>query len=279
MARHNKKRNTGLVYEFLARFVANSIVENDESKRNEAFKIIQEHFKKGTELYREFRLFNALISTTVSSESVAASIIKEAKTAARSYNSTQLDREKSSLIKSINHRINEGKFYNQPVSEYVQYATIQQLLDEWRKNRDGDIIKIAEFEDRLKEWLVLDKTKPTLQEHTSDDSSALVLKIMTKKFNEKYKDVTVEERDLIKSYVFQEHKKELVPRLKVIKDQTVAGIDTYLKEQGGKDKVLTEKLTKVRKAIVTESIDEVNDTTMEHFLDIAKLKGELECQN
>jgi len=145
MARHNKKRNTGLVYEFLARCIAQSIVENEEDRREKALKIVNEHFRKGTELYREFRLFNALIATTVSNESVANSILQEAKNAARNYDSSKLDHEKSLLIRSINYKLNKnGDFYSQNVPEYTQYATVQQLLNEWRLGVDADIAKIGE---------------------------------------------------------------------------------------------------------------------------------------
>lgn len=280
MAKHNKKRNTGLLYEFLARFIANSIVENNDAKRKEAFRIINDHFKKGSELYREFRLFNALVSTTVSSERIAASIIQEAKSAARTYNENKLDHEKSLLIRSINHRINDGTFYNQQVPEYTQYATVQQLLNEWRRGSDADITKVAEYEDKLKDWLVTEKVKPSLDEQTSDQSDELIVRLMTKKLNEKYKNIGSEEKEIIQAYVFHEHKHELVPRLKALKEQTIVGIDNYLeREETKKNPALMEKLIMVREAIVNESVDDVNDTTIEHFLDIAKLKGEVTCQN
>lgn len=276
MAKHNKKRNTGLLYEFLARFIANSIVENNENKRNEAFKIINEHFRKGTELHREFRLFNALVSTTTSGPNVASSIIREAKSAARKYDAAKLDHEKSLLIRSINHRINEGGFYNQQIAEYTQYATVQQLLNEWRRGDDADIAKMAEYEGKLQEWLMVDKTKPALEEQTSNESDALVVKLMTQKINERYQGIGKEEKSIIQAYVFREHKDELVPKLKALKEQTIAGIDSYLEREEMKTNLsLAEKLSKVRESIVMEPIEEVNDQTIEHFLDIAKLKEEV----
>ena len=100
---HNKKRNTGLIYEFLIRTISKALVENDKPQSSKALRIIKQNFKSGTELYKEFRLVNALMKTTVTSESVASSIISEAKMAARSHNINELDREKSILIRNINH--------------------------------------------------------------------------------------------------------------------------------------------------------------------------------
>ena len=89
---HQKKRNSGLLYEFLVHCISRALVENDQKKSAAALKILRRHFKPGTELYKEFRLINSLIKTTVSSESVASSIVTEAKAAARSHDIKVLDR-------------------------------------------------------------------------------------------------------------------------------------------------------------------------------------------
>ena len=80
-AKHNKKRNVGLVYEMLLRYITKKIIESDEKSAKKAIKIIERRFDKNTELYKEFRLFNALASTTVSETPVAAGILVEAKQA------------------------------------------------------------------------------------------------------------------------------------------------------------------------------------------------------
>ena len=126
---HNKKRNTALLYEFLVRTIASALVEGDKKTSSTALKILRRYFKPGTQLYKEFRLFNALVKTTVSSSAVTSSIIAEAKAAAQTADIVALDREKSLLIRSINHALNIDNFYDHPVSEYRTYATIQTLLN------------------------------------------------------------------------------------------------------------------------------------------------------
>ena len=64
MTKHNKKRNVGLVYEMLLRFITESIISNNEILAKKAIKIIERRFDKNTELYKEFRLFNALAKST-----------------------------------------------------------------------------------------------------------------------------------------------------------------------------------------------------------------------
>ena len=70
MARHNKKRNVGLIYELLIRRLSRAVVEQDNSKIRTVKQIINTRFKPGTELYKEFRLFNAITSTNSVSDQI-----------------------------------------------------------------------------------------------------------------------------------------------------------------------------------------------------------------
>ena len=87
---HNKKRNVGIIFELLLRHISDRLVEDDQKGAQKALNLIEKYFNKDTELYKEFRLFNALAKSTVSSTSVAAAILTEAKQAARRCNMSQL---------------------------------------------------------------------------------------------------------------------------------------------------------------------------------------------
>ena len=71
---HNKKRNVGLMYELLLRYISYSLVEDRKKDAQVALDIISERFSQDTELYKEFRLFNALAKSTVSDTAIAAAI-------------------------------------------------------------------------------------------------------------------------------------------------------------------------------------------------------------
>ena len=58
--KHNKKRNVGLIYELFLKHMSNCLVDGDIASLKIATKILEKRFAKGTELYKEFRLFNAL---------------------------------------------------------------------------------------------------------------------------------------------------------------------------------------------------------------------------
>ena len=101
---HNKKRNVGIIYEQIVLFICNSLLENNKKDAEMATNIIAKHFKKGSQLYKEHKLFSALINTNNISEQLASSIISEAKKACNNlFDSRELEKEKSMLIKDLNY--------------------------------------------------------------------------------------------------------------------------------------------------------------------------------
>jgi hypothetical protein len=277
---HNKRRNTGLMYEFLVRTISSALVEGDKKKSSAALKILKRHFKPGTELYREFRLINALVRTTVSSEAVAASILNEAKGAAKEYDSSALDREKSLLIKHINYTFKDQSPYEQFVSEYKTYATAQTLLNEWRAPaKERNLSEVARFEDQMIRWLLSEKSGPSDSHliEESDGTSKLMMKVMTKKINEKYASTLNEnQRAIIKSYVFskaQNDSSSLERKLEETRVKILKEVDEYKRTNG--DEYLKNKINEVRGMISGENLKEISDETITRFMLYAKLSSEL----
>ena len=84
--KHNKKRNVGIIYELLLQHISTKLLEGNKKDAKVATKIIEKHFNKNTELYKEFRLFNALAKSTITNTHVLASILNEAKIASNKLN-------------------------------------------------------------------------------------------------------------------------------------------------------------------------------------------------
>jgi hypothetical protein len=276
---HNKKRNTGLLYEFLIQTISKALVEGDQKKSALALKLIKKHFKPGTQLYKEYRLIYSLIKTTVSSEAVASSILQEAKAVARSFDLKQLDREKSLLISNINKAIGDQDFYDQPVNEYRTYATIQTLLNDWR-SPDPDIARLALYEDQLIRYLVTKKTgesDSSLPEE-SPGTSRLLMKVMMRKLNEKYAGVlTDEQKGLIRAYAFStanDNPQSIKLKLIEVKERILAEIAEF-RQQNVDNEYIIKKLDEVQKRIQEETLNEVDDETVTRFMLYTKLSSEL----
>lgn len=276
---HNKKRNTGLLYEFLVRTISKALVDGDQKASATALKVFKRHFKPGSELYKEFRLINSLVRTTVSSEAVAASILQEAKLAARSYDMKTLEREKSLLISTINKAIGNEDFFDQPVNEYRTYATVQTLINDWR-TPGVDLGRQARYEDQLVKWLTTEK--PTTPDATlSDDSpgtSRLLMKVMMKKLNEKYAgSLTDEQKNLIRAYAFStanDDPDSITKKLIEVKGRLLSEI-TDFRSKSPDNEYVNRKLDEVQEHLTNEQLDTIDDETVTRFMLYTKLSSEL----
>jgi hypothetical protein len=277
---HNKKRNTALLYEFLIRTISSALVEGDKKKSSIALKILRRYYKPGTQLYKEFRLFNSLIKTTVSSEVVASTILTEARSAVSTIDLNALDREKSLLIRNINHAINDENFYDQPIAEYRLYATIQTLLNEWRKPKgSNDIVSLATYENQLREWLLAEKKK---EDHTLIDetpgTTRLLMKVMMKKLNEKYSNtLNDDQKEIIKAYAFStanEDQSTIKKKLEEVRGGLLNSIDVYITQKSD-HKYMVDKLQDAKSRILSESLDLVDDSTVSKFMLYSTLRQEL----
>lgn len=277
---HNKKRNTALLYEFLIRSVSAALVEGDKKTSGTSLKILKKFFRPGTQLYKEFRLFNSLVKTTVTSDGVSSSIISEARSAAAAIDTAALDKEKSQLIRSINYLIKNENFFDQPVSEYKMYATIQTLMNEWRK-RPGtaDIDTIAKYEQSLRDWLLSEKKGPdqTITED-SPGTSRLLMKVMMKKLNEKYSEtLNSDQKEIIRSYAFSTAKDDsttILKKLAEVRHSLTCQIDDY-SNRHPENKFIIEKMASVKKEMLSESLDTVDDSTVSRFMLYSALSHEL----
>ena len=143
MAKHNKKRNVGLIHEQLVRYVASSLIAEDKEAAEVAIQIVAKHFKPGTELYREFRLFNALVNAPVGAQELAERVVLESKKAAANHDPHTLRKEKSLLIKDINTSLAaSSRFYDIKIENYRLYATVQTMLNEWRGAQKVDLTSL-----------------------------------------------------------------------------------------------------------------------------------------
>lgn len=281
---HNKKRNCGLIYEFLVRLISSSLI-NEEAKAKIALGLIKKYFRRGTELYKEFRLINSLMKVSINNQHVAASILTEAKNAARQHDVTKLNEEKSRLIRDINHKLGGETFWDQPVSEYKMYATIQTLINDWREPSEATLQRQAEYEDRLVKWLTEAKTKPEIQEELAGSigENRLVFKIMMNKIDQKYgSSLTPEQKRILREYVFttisDKNPQSLVDSLTEVKTSVLEKLEQYAVREKD-NKFMIDKISEVKNTIISESLENINDNTITRFMLYMKLASEFETKD
>ena len=94
--KHNKIRNTGLLFEFLLRQITSDVLNKQNGK---AVEIVKNRFNENTELVKELALYNILINKKFMSDKKADYFINEVVQTRKSLNNSTLRRERYNLIK------------------------------------------------------------------------------------------------------------------------------------------------------------------------------------
>ena len=272
---HNKKRNVGILYELLLSTAAKGLVESNRSLTRKSQKLIKRFFNPETELYKEHRLFKALVEPHIQDGALATKILGEAKRAARSHNKDRLTREKSKLIREINHSFGKD-FYNQRVENYVDYATVQTLLNDWRSYSEAPIDRVTLYESKVHSILIRPKNNLKLMEEHDKQVDNLVIKVMTEKFNKKYSGQLNDlQQLLIKEYVFNENTdgKAFKGVLNRIKETVLRDLTEYATSCD--NSIVSKKINEVKDDIRVLNINTLDDQTMERFLTLCSLSEEL----
>jgi len=279
MNKHNKKRNVGIMYELLLRHISSQLIENNKQNAKIATRILEKRYAKNTELYKEFRLFNALAKTNVASTEIAAAILTEAKNAARRFNKKRLQKEKSALINEINHTIRDKKFYYRSVPDYRQYANIHNMINEWQKGDESNLKLMVELEQVSLSHLMEEKIDIAYDDSNIDTrhTNVLVQKIMTKKINEKYSGMTKDQKDILKAYALYGTDDKSHEQLKHIlsekKSNSLNSLKLFVKKN--ENSHLNGKVKLVESKIIDLNVNELDDKMIVKFLTLTDLVREI----
>ena len=270
---HNKKRNVGIVYEQLVVTVSRAMVEKDQTTANKALEIIKEYFSPKTELYREFRLFSALVKTHVTSDALASRILQETKNACHTYDVEKLNREKSSLISEINRTFHKDTFYKTPVKNYKLLATIHTLMHEWRKDTPNIGLRVK-YETHLHEWLLTKKEETSISEMKTPSVNDLTVRLMREAFNKKYgESLNASQRDFIRKLALEDNSDDISEIMAEQKNIALNLIKRY-KIQCDSEYV-REKIPAVHTMIENLDVSNTADENIARFLTVTQLCDEL----
>ena len=274
---HNKKRNVGLIYEQLVNHMCQCIVANNEENVVLANKIIKENFKRHTQLHRELKFFNALINTRGIDPSLATSIIQEAKNACqRHFSNEDLEKEKSLLIKQLNYSFGKGSLFESKVKNYKMLATVQTLLNEWRKGTNADFEITTQYEKILHEWMT-SKEEVIFEEKLVDSNvDELTFRLMNERFNKKYENLLNEDqKKIIKLYVESKESgyDELIDQFEEVKLKTTKLLEGF--KINCNSSILLENYANVKRNIHSLNTEIVNEENVKKFLTLCKLNEEL----
>jgi hypothetical protein len=202
MVKHNKLRNTGLLFEFLLRQITAEILDNKKSTK--LIETIKRRFSERTELGKELALYNILINKKFDSDKKADFFISEVVNERQKLNETQLKREKFNLIKELKLQYDLQKFLSSKIENYKIHASIYKLFEYYNDMVPEDktetyfnlIENLTTMDADLK---IVESTKTNIPQ--DKDLRIITYKILLERFNDKYSKLNQNQKGLLKAFI------------------------------------------------------------------------------
>jgi len=191
--KHNKKRNTGFIYEALVREVVKQSLEEGVGKRDVAVSLLKKHFNKKSLLYKDLIFYKTLAETNNTTEKLASKILKETITMRSRIDKEELFKEQSHIISQINKNISKSVFSNF-VPSYKFLASIGQLFNDDLKPKTKVLL-----EEQILNNMTADEELEETNEVKINNS---VINTFVKRFNNTYGDKLLsEQKTLISNFI------------------------------------------------------------------------------
>ena len=199
--KHSKFKNTGILFELLVRQIASDTLSDNTCY---ATQIIKKHFRKGSQLATELKLYQALTKENFDSKYKAQEFLNIVLKERAKLNETNLKREKYNLIKSIKDSYVIEDFFKYRVNNYKELASAYKLFEHTESNSPKEYVdcKNTIFEAITTEKVVI-KEQVTNKEYSNQPKEVRLLayKFLVDSFNSKYSCLSESQQLILKNYI------------------------------------------------------------------------------
>lgn len=267
--RHSKYKNTGILFELLVRQVTSDMMSNQDSK---AVRIIKKYFT-GSEILKEYNLYNTVLKAPKLSGAKAESLISTVLEESKKLDRDILNKEKYSLIKEIKKHYDVENFFKAKITNYKLAASVYTLLEATRTKEPLDPNSLIQSRITLLEHITGESAstkkeeKQSIDDFLNEDKDVRILayRLIVEKYNETYRELSSEQKEILKEYI---NNVSDTKQLKTYLNGKSAEIKTRLNKllPTVKDKVLEIKLKEVINLI--KPIGERQTIKDEHLLSL-----------
>ena len=199
--KHSKFKNTGILFELLVRQIASDTLSD---KTCYATQIIKKHFKKGSQLATELKLYQALTKENFDSQYKAQEFLNIVLKERAKLNESNLRREKYNLIKSIKDSYAIEDFFKYRVNNYKELASAYKLFEHTESNSPKEYVECKNtiFEAITTEKVVI-KEEVSNKEYSKQPKEVRLLayKFLVDSFNSKYSSLSESQQLILKNYI------------------------------------------------------------------------------
>jgi predicted transcriptional regulator len=203
--KHSKYKNTGILFELLVRQIASDTVSGKDSA---AINIVKKYFSQ-SELAKEHKLYQALVSSKALTEGKAESLINATLEISSRLNRSALRKEKYNIIKAIRESYDLEEFFKSKINNYSQYAAAFNLIEAHSSLEFIEPSQVIENKVTLLEHITRKEvnkenvTDRVMEEYLSMDKGTriLVYKTLLERFNSKYNNMSNTQKSVLKEYI------------------------------------------------------------------------------
>lgn len=247
--RHNKLRNTGILFELLTRQITNDVMEKKDFSIAE--KLLREHFSSKTELGKELILYRAFFNTQQLTEQKSFEFLRLVAEQRKKLNERMLNTQKYLFIKELKEHYNLKDFLAVRIPSYKIYASIYKVFDAATNESLGfdNIEDIANSKFTIVEHLTGQITQKQIQQETAimelvrnqeEDLRLLSYSMLLKNFNERYINLTEQQKKLLREYIYN------VSNSSTIKNYILSEAVSVIKEISAKLPSVKNEVTKIK---------------------------------
>tara|TARA_R110002012_G_scaffold60602_2_gene158535 strand:+ start:731 stop:1594 length:864 start_codon:yes stop_codon:yes gene_type:complete len=280
--KHSKYKNTGILFELLVRQITADTLKGNESP---AIDILKKYFVK-TGLGREYKLYESILKSKVVNESRATLFINTTLDNSKKFNRGSLRKQKYNLINEIKNHYDLNTFFSAKVKDYKELAALYTLIEGINSEKDTDTKQLVNNKITLLEFLtkqeVSTKQKDIVLEEFSTydkDTRILTYKILLEKFNNKYDNLSSEQKQVLKEFI---ESVESTPGLRKFYNSKINELKVSLTEHSKniKDKVIKIKINEISKFLIElDKNDKVGDNNLVDLLQYYELVKEIKVAN
>jgi len=229
--RHNKLRNTGLLFEILSKNVMYEVIS--ENQKQVALSLIKKHFNSKSEMLKELMLYQCLGKETANDSTELLKLTLESR---KTLDTNRLESEKYELVKDIRRKYDLKTFFETRTTNYKLCASIFKLFEHTSYSNPDEYLSAKKL---VLESLTGSKKDEVLEEQVEKewreqdkDTRTLGFKIVVQKFNEKYRTLSDRQKIMLSRYINE--------------DTSTPDFKNYIMKEVG---YITTKLTKLIESV------------------------------
>lgn len=278
--KHSKFKNTGLIYELLVKQIAADTLSKSDSA---AVGILKKYFGGKTALAQELKLYEYILKNNNLSEAKAETVVSTITEISRKFNQKTLKESKYKLIAELKENYNIEDFFAIQVRDYKPLAALYCLLEAQNNNTlvNPEFLvnnKLTILEHLTSKEVDASAVKDTLIEEYAKydkDLRLLTFKILLEKFNNNYKNLLPEQRNILKEFITSVNS---TTRLRSLVNEEVDKIKKEVQKLSSKikDEVVKIKIEEVIKGIKPlKKTEKISDNHLVNLMQYYDLVNEL----